>query len=230
MESSGRESAFFLGALVVLSGGAAALSLSTAPPVAVQQLHIGAGATVGVGSLVIHANEVKATAGAGSAPRSSALSIVDVYQGPDRWAETARNGQGQIGQLVVIGNQSWQRTLPGRWVELPSSDTIPSKGEAASQQNFALAALAQNAESVTRHGVTSSAVYSFELSPAALIETFGGTPPPGFSYSLSALIDGPYMTGQQLSASNGSASERIMLKYSQLGTAPPVTAPTPGTR
>jgi len=226
MASPGRESAFLLGALVVLAGGAAALSLSTAPPVAVQQLHTGAGATIGVGSLVIDASEVKFTTGAGSVPQASTLSVVDIYQSPDRWAETARNGLGQVAQLVVIGDQSWQRTPPGRWVELPLS---PGKGEAVSQQNFSLATLAKNAQSVTRHGDNSSALYSFGLSPAEFVETFGETAPPGFSYRLSARIDGPYMTGQQLSASTGSASERITLHYAELGTAPPVTAPVAGT-
>jgi hypothetical protein len=235
MSSPGRQSLVHLGALTVLTAGAIALSLATAPPVAEQQLHIGAGATTGVGSFVmdlVNTVTTRAPSPGGSA-RVQSRTLHIVYQAPDRLHETLSAGPGQTIDIVVIGNQRYQRTAAGRWVQLPPGRTgSVSTGQAAVNGVVLVPATAATAGTpVVRHGKTSSALYAYGLPPAQLATVyrvlFGVTGAVIAQHAFDATIDKEYMVSQTFLAAAGNQTDRIAVRYSELGTAPAVTPPPP---
>jgi len=235
MTSPGRESAIFLGALAVLSAGAIALSLATSPPVAQQQLHAGAGATAGVGNFVMDLTNTVTTRASspGGAAQQQSSKVHFVYQSPDSIQETVSSG-GRSAEFVVIGNHRWERMGTGHWVSLPASPAGgPSAGKAAVDTVVLLPATAASmAESVVRHGKTSSAFYTYGDLPAATLANvdrvlFGVPTASIAAHAFDARIDKEYMTGQSLAAEAGNQIDILRIRYSELGTAPPVVAPTP---
>ena len=222
----------FLGALTLLTAGAIALSLATAPPVAEQQLHIGAGATTGVGSFVMDLTNTVTTKSTGAPAQSQSSHVHFVYQAPDRVDETLATGNGQTVELVVIGNLRYEHTAQGRWVQLPAGAAgSVSTGQAAINGVVLVpATAATKATPVVRHGKTSSAAYSYDLSGQDLATVyrvlFGVRGSLIAAHAFGAIIDKEYMTAQSFVAAAGNQTDAITVRYSQLGTAPQVHAPS----
>jgi len=226
-----RDSLLFLGALTVLAVGAIALSLATAPPAAEQQLRVGAGATTGVGSFVMDLTNTVTTKGVGR-NQVQQSTVHFVYQSPDRLDETLINSAGQKVELLVVGNERFERTN-GRWVQLPAGANGPvSTGEAAVNDVVLVPATAATfGTPVVRYGQTSSSRYSYDLDPQALATVyrvlFGVNGNVISSHHFGATIDKEYMVAQSFVASAGNQTDAITIRYSQLGTAPAVEPPPP---
>jgi hypothetical protein len=230
MSSPGRSSLVYLGVLTVLSAGAIALSLATAPPVAEQQLHIGSGSTAGVGSFVMDLVNTFTTQGAGPGGASQVQRGTQhiVYQAPDRFHEMISSGRGQGIDIIVVGSQRYQRKSPRLWTQLPSGAT--DIGLSAVNSLVLLPAnTAAKGTPVTRHGQTSNSVYAYGLPPGPLAvvdaKLFGAGAGVIARHAFTVTIDKEFMVSQTFLATAGNQADRITVRYSELGTAPPVTPP-----
>jgi hypothetical protein len=235
MSASGTRALLFVGGLGVLAAGAVALSLATAPPVAEQQLHIGASATVGVGNFVMDLTNTVTTKAAapGRAAQVQSSSVHFVYQAPDRIDETLRNANGQSLEIICIGNSRYEHTA-GHWVQLPAgaNGAVSACESAVSSVVLVPANAASVGTPVVRHGKTSNAVYSYNLAPADLATVFrimfGVGPSVVAAHHFTAAIDKEYMVSQAFLAAAGNQTDLIGVRYSQLGTAPAVLPPSAG--
>jgi len=235
MSAPGREPLLLLAALGVLAAGAIALSLATAPPVAEQQLQIGAGATAGVGSFVMDLTNTVTTNSVvpGRAPQVQRSSVHFVYQAPDRIDETLKNANGRTVEIICIADDRWERTAGGNWVQLPAGarGAVSTCQSAVDNVVLVPAKAAANGTPVVRHGKTSSATYTYGLAPADLASVFRvlfGVPATAVSGHLfAASIDQEYVVSQLFHAAAGNQTDDIGVRYSELGTAPAIAPPAP---
>jgi len=233
MPAPGRESLLLVGALGVLSVGAIVLSLLTAPPIAEQQLHVGASATAGVGSFVMDLTNTVTTRPVlpRGVPQVQSSRVHFVYQSPDRIDETLQAGNNQTVRVICIGNLRYERTAQGRWVQLPNgpSGAVSTCASAVSTVVLVPADAAAAGTGVVRHGETSNALYTYDLAPLDLATVdrvlFGATPTVIASHAFDATIDKEFMVSQTFTAAAGRQTDRIAVRYSRLGTAPAVEPP-----
>ncbi|HUO48528.1 MAG TPA: hypothetical protein VMU09_06815 [Acidimicrobiales bacterium] len=233
MPAPGRPSLFVLAALAVLTAGAVALSLATSPPVAEQQLYVGAGATAGVGSFVMSLTNTVTTRAAlpGRPPQVQRSSVRFVYQAPDRIDETLTNANGRAVEIICIGNSRWERAAGGHWVRIPGGATgaVSTCQSAVDTVVLVPANAAANGTPVVRHGQTSNATYTYGLAPADLAAVFRilfGVPATAVaSHAFAATVDKEYVVSQLFHAAAGDQTDDIGVRYSELGTAPAVTPP-----
>jgi hypothetical protein len=236
MSAPGTRALLLVGALGVLTVGAIALSLATAPPVAEQQLHIGASATAGVGSFVMDLTNTVTTKATlpGRAAQVQRSSVHFVYQAPDRIDETLVNATGRAVEIVCVGNSRYERTTGGHWVQLPAgaNGAVSACQSAVSSVVLVPANAAAVGTPVVRHGQTSNAAYTYDLTPADLATVlrvmFGVGPSVIAGHHFTAAIDKEYMVSQAFLAAAGNQTDLIGVRYSQLGTAPAVVPPSAG--
>jgi len=213
-----------LALLTALVLGAIALSLWTAPPVAPEQLHAAAQATVAApGFVLTDVNSVTAliTPPPGSAPNLRRTQMVHVlYQAPDRVQETGPGPTGGPVEVVVIGSDHWARAGHGPWQRFSPS---PGLGAEAAQTVLSPLQGAADATVVVRHGD----VYRF-LPPDLdrFVATLLGTSPAQLSsLRITATVTGEYVTGERISGVLGRQRLEVDITLSSVGDAPPVTAP-----
>jgi hypothetical protein len=217
--------------LAVFTAGAAALSLASAPPVAEQQLRIGAGATAGVGSFVMDLTSVVRGAARPSGPTQVERSSFRlVYQAPDRIQETQAGPNGTIEEIVIVGDRRYER-VGGHWVQFPGSPTGSVSVGRSVAETFVLvpSTAASKAEDVVRHGQTSSSRYGYDLSGTPLAALFAALYRVPVSMTsghvFGARVQAEYMVNQTFFAAAGGSSDTVTIHYSRLGTAPAVVAP-----
>jgi hypothetical protein len=213
-----------VGMLALLVVGGIALSLSSAPPVAVQQLSSAAKATMATsGFALTDTNAVTAagaTAGAGVGGQNSRTVVIRVlYQAPDRVQETeATNGQSV--SVIAIGSKVF-RNNGSKWTELPSPD--PGVGAKAAKTITSPLQVAANATTVTRHGNL------YQFVPARLDEFLSGIlgvrPSEVSAPRLTAEVRGDFLVDENITALVGQQRLEVDLAFSAIGSAPPVHAP-----
>jgi hypothetical protein len=233
MSAPGRRPLILLAVLGLLSVGAIALSLATSPPVAEQQLHIGASATSGVGNFVMDLTNTVTTKPAvpGRPAQVQRSSVHFVYQAPDRIDETLQNSNGRAVEIICIGNSRWEHTAGGHWVQLPkgAAGAVSTCQSAVDTVVLVPANAAAAGTPVVRHGQTSNATYRYDLAPVDLATVFRilfGVPSTAVaSHVFAATIDKEYVVSQLFHAAAGNQTDDIGVRYSQLGTAPAVVPP-----
>jgi hypothetical protein len=230
MPAPGTRSPLVLGVLGVLTAGAIALSLATAPPVAEQQLNIGASATPGSGSFLMEVTNTLTTTVAGRAPVVQHSSEFVVYQAPDRFHYTTTVTGGRRVEVICVGTVGFERTAGGHWVKLQpglGGSTCPGP---LLRLALVPSAVAAGGTPVVRHGQTSNATYTYAMPPAylaAVAEVLFQVPPSALGHPLaSATIDKEYMVSQRFRASHLDQTDAIEIRYSQVGTAPAISAPS----
>jgi len=218
------ESMFALAVMTLLAAAAVVLSIHSAPPVAEQQLQIGAGATIGAGSFVMDLTQTRTSAGAtpGAPAQQQVSQLHFVYQAPDSLDETVSQGA-QTAERIIVGDVAYVRSGKGPW----KGGVDPTLGPSAVSDLVLLpGTVTTKASPVTRHGQTSSAFYVFGLADTQLAELFGPQAPAQLTgHAFTARIDKEYMTGQNFTVSTASLSEVVAIRYSEIGTAPPVRLP-----
>lgn len=214
-----------VGALTLLTGGAIALSLLTAPQVAQQQLKVAAMNTAGAASFVfvdhVTIREPRPTSALGG--RSSATTTQSVvYQAPDRVLVSSSSAPGTM--LLVIGNQRYERTGNGPWSPLPA---VGAGGASTGIQEaqlllFPLQSLADST-SVTMTGST----YRFVPgAKAALVEDLFGTLASQLStLRFSAFVNGEFVRSERVLAARGDARFTIDFAYLSIDKAPALEVP-----
>jgi len=214
-----------VGVLVILAVGAIALSLSTAPPVAVSQLRAAAGATSAASGFVLDdtgkVTSVLPGVPASAQQRLASTDVVHiVYQAPDR-VQDQTTTSGGTGTAIVIGSRRYQ-LRGGRWVEL-----APVAGLGRSAAGVVLYPLeaARSATVVTRRG----GVYTFlpddlDRFTTTLLRTHVAQLT---SVSVTAVVDGDHVRRETVSALLGGSRLSLDLLFSSIGTAPAVLPPPP---
>jgi len=211
---------------MLLSAGAIALSLLTAPQVAEQQLKVAATNTAGASSFVfvdqVAIREPQPTAALGG--RSSATTTQRViYQAPDRVEVSSSSAPGTM--LLVIGNNRYERTGNGPWSPLPPVQTsgISTGQREANLLLFPLQSLADST-SVTRRGSTYRFVPGAKSS--LLSSLFGSLASQLSTINFTAAINGEFATTEHVLATRGGARFVIDFSYLSIGKVPPIQAPT----
>jgi hypothetical protein len=211
------------GLLVV---GAIALSLSSAPPVAQQQLHVAAGATLAAtGFALIDTNSISplspAARAADQGQNARTVVIRVLYTAPDRVQESEVGPNGQTVSVIVIGARRYRSSGSG-WTELPPS---PGLGAQAAETITSPLRAAANATTVTRQGD----VYYFVPPDVVrfLSSVLGVNASQLSSPSLSAVIHGDFLTDERISAVVQHQRLSVDLAFFAIGSAPPVLAPPP---
>ena len=209
--------------LTLLTLGAIALSLWSAPPVDEQQLHIAASATMAAsGFILTDTNSVTSIApapagGPKQLPRTAVVHVL--YGAPDAVEESEPGPSGQTISVIVIGARRF-RSSGAQWTELPAS---PGLGVQAASTILSPLKAAAGASAVTRHGD----VYSFvPVNVEQFITTVLGVSPSRLSSPrLTAVVHGDYLTDERITAVLGQQRLGVDLVFSAIGSAPPVTAP-----
>jgi uncharacterized protein YejL (UPF0352 family) len=223
VHSSSRPLPFILLAVFgVLVIGAIALSLTTAPPLAQQQLQRAAKTTMAAPSFVLVitdsvSNQPGSSAQNTQPPGTQTLHVV--YQAPDSVQETELGPGGQSASVIVIGDRRF-RSSDGTWTELPPS---PGLGTLAVASIMTPLQAAANATDVTRQGD----LYTFGATNVdALVSNLlaVGTAPVS-SASLTAVVSGDYVTHQTVTAVVGGQRLTLDLAFSDFGTAPAIEVP-----
>ena len=208
-----------LAVLTVLVFGAIALSLVTAPPVAQTQLRSAAQSTLdATGFRLVDTNAVTAL---GTTP-SRRTSVIDVlYEAPDRVRESGLAASGQPTTAVVAGSSRLVNTGQG-WTELPTQAGL---GAEAAKTVLAPLQVVTTATDVSVRGD----VYRFLPGDlTGFITTILGAPPSKLSgLEVSAVVRNGFVTEEDVSAVLGADRLSVALVFSAVGSAPPVTLPTP---
>lgn len=224
---SGVLSHTLLEVLILLSAGAIALSLLTAPPVAQEQLQLAARNTLSASSFVladkVTVQEPRPTPTLGG--RSSVTNTATIeYQAPDRILDQTVS-EGRSVSLLVIGNNRYEKSGGGVWTKLPP---VPHVGgstgsEAAAQVLAPLESLA-GASSVVASGST----YRFVPGDrASLLENlFGQSAQPLTSISFTAAVTGEFVGAERILAERAGARFVIDFGFLSVGSVPPIEAPS----
>jgi hypothetical protein len=186
-----------------LSVGAIALSLSSAPYLAQEQLRGAAQETMTASGFVLRDDNsvvvVSPSGKPGSNPPRQRVAFEVVYQAPDAVQETEVDQNGGNAEVIAVGDRAFRRS-GSTWTEVASSATA-----------------------VTEHGDR----YSFE--PAhlhQLLTTVLGAPPSEvLSPRLTAVVHDRHLTEETITARVGDQRLEVDLAFSSIGSAPPVTAP-----
>ena len=215
-----------LGALTLLSAGAIALSLLTAPPVAQEQLQVAAKNTISASSFVL-ADKVTVTEPRPSAALGGKASVTNTarieYQAPDRILDQTTS-QGRSVSLLVIGDDRYERSGNGPWTKLPAVAQVGgSTGAQAAAEVLAPLQSLSGATSV----VASGSMFRFVPSDrAGLLENlFGQSTEPLASVRFSAVVNGEFVAAERILASRGGAHFVIDFGFLSVGSVPPIEAP-----
>ncbi len=117
-----------VGVFAVLLVGGIVLSLSSAPPLAQQQLHNGATATLSAsGFALVDTNSVAPLTPGPAAPGSAETVVFRVlYQAPDAVEESEAGPGGATMSIILIGDRRFQGS-GSQWTALPASG-VPVRG------------------------------------------------------------------------------------------------------
>jgi hypothetical protein len=206
-----------------LSIGAIALSLSSAPRLAQEQLRGAANETMSASGFVLRDDNSVAAASASGQPASNkprqTAAFVVVYQAPDAVQETEVDQSGGNAEVIAVGDRAFRRT-GSTWTEVASSPGIGARSVATILSPLQGAA---GATVVTQHGDR----YSFEPADARkLLTTVLGAPPSEVSSPrLTAVVHDRELTAETITARVGTERLEVDLRFSSIGSAPPVTAP-----
>jgi hypothetical protein len=212
-----------VGVFGALSVGAIALSLSSAPRLAQEQLRGAAQETMSASGFVLRDdNSVVVVSASGQPVRSQPhqnVAFVVVYQAPDAVQETEVDQNGGNAEIIADGDRAFRRT-GSTWTEVASSRGVGARSAATILSPLQGAA---GATAVTQHGDR----YSFE--PAhlrTLLTTLLGAPPSEVSSPhLTAVVHARELTDETITARVGDERLEVDLLISAIGSAPPVTAP-----
>ncbi len=222
---SGRPQALpfvIVGTFTILLVGGIVLSLSSAPPLAQQQLHIAASATLNAsGFTVVDTNSVTAPGPAAPSAGPSAETVVVhvLYQAPDAVEESELGPDGQSGAVILIGARRF-RESESQWTELRPVPGLVNQVVKTIQSPLQASS---NAVTVTRDGD----LYRFvPTSPGRfLVSVLGVRPAQLSSARFTAEVHGEFLTHESITALVGRQRLTVDLAFSDIGSAPSVEAP-----
>jgi len=209
-----------VGVFTILLVGAIVLSLSTAPPLDEQQLHVAATATLNAsGFVLVDTISVTSPGSAAPAPGSQTVVVRALYQATDAIEESEVGPGTQSAAVIVIGARRF-RESGSQWTELPPS---PGAGTAVVKTVRLPLQAAAGAVEATRHGD----LYHFV--PAGLerflASVLGVRPSQLSSPRLTAEVRGEFLTHERITALVGRQRLTVDHEFSDIGSAPPVVAP-----
>jgi hypothetical protein len=207
-----------------LSVGAIALSLSSAPPLAQEQLRGAAGTTLGASSFVLKDTNSVITVSSSGQPVASGrpqatVAFVVVYRAPDAVEETEVDQSGGSAEVIAVGDRAFRKT-GSTWTELAASRGIGARAVATITAPLEGAV---GATGVTRHGDRYSFVPAdrHQLLTTVLGSTAASVTSPRFT----AVVGDGALTGETVTAMVGHQRLEVDLVFSSVGSAPPVEAP-----
>jgi hypothetical protein len=208
--------------LTVLTLGAIALSLWSAPPVDAEQLQLAAKATMAAsGFILTDVNSVTAVAPGAGAPQGARTAVVHVlYRAPDGIEESEVGPTGQTLSIIVVAGARFRSAGTNQWTELPTS---PGLGTQAAHTVLSPLEAAAGATHVTRQGGS----YSFVPPDVGrfLSAVLGVNPSQLSLPHLTAEVHGDFLTEERITAVLGQQRLSVDLVFSAIGSAPPVQAP-----
>jgi hypothetical protein len=213
-----------VGVFAALLLGGIALSLSSAPSIAQQQLQSAAKTTAAAsGYELVDTNSVTPLAPGAAANGQGPETIVFrvLYTAPAAVEETEAGPGGTTMAIILIGSRRFQGNGT-QFTELPASEGAGPKAVGTIMAPLRAAA---DATRVTRHGD----VYEFVPPDVGkLLTSILGVRAARLSspYLTAAVHDG-VVSHMQIGAKDGSVRLGVDLVFSAVGTAPPVTAPPP---
>jgi hypothetical protein len=225
MPTQSRALPFILvGAFAVLLLGGIALSLSSAPPLAQQQLQNAAHATMAASGFTLKdtnsvlSTEPGANAVANGAPSRSVVFFV-VYEAPASIQETEVDANGGNASIIAIGDRGFRKT-GSQWTEFASSKGLGARAVATIMSPVQGAA---GATKVTRRG----AVYDFVPTDfrRLLTEVLGVSTTQLSSPRVTAEVRGGALTRETITAVDAHDQLVVDLVFSSIGSAPPVRVP-----
>jgi hypothetical protein len=208
-----------LGVFTVLVVGAIALSLSSAPPLAQQQLQNAAQATMAAPGFSL-ALSSSVTTSANSGQPSGTVRLLVLYRAPEAVEETEQGPPGESAAVIVIGDRRYQAS-DSHWTALAPS---PGVGALLVKSLMTPLQAAAKASDVTRQGD----LYRFSTNDVDhVVRTLlsVGTTPLS-SPRLNAVVHGGYLTHEQITALVAHQRLDLELAFSSIGTAPPVRVPS----
>lgn len=222
---SGRPQALpfvIVGVFAILLVGGIVLSLSNAPPLAEQQLHIAASATLNASSFtVVDTNSVTAPGAAAptAGPSSGTVVVHVLYQAPDAVEESEVGPDGQSGAVILIGARRFRESA-SQWTELPP---VPGLVNQVVKTILSPLQASSSAGTVTRDGD----LYRFvPTSPSRFLLSILGVRPSQLSSArFTAEVHGEFLTHESISALVGRQRLTVDLAFSDIGSAPSVEAP-----
>jgi hypothetical protein len=209
-----------VGVFAILLVGAIVLSLSTAPPLDEQQLHVAATATLNAsGYVVVDTNSVTSPGSTVPVSGSEAVVVHVLYRAPEAIEEIEMGPNGQTDAVILIGAHRF-RESGSQWTELPPSPRVDSQVVRTIRSPLQAAA---GAVVVTRQGD----LYRF-VPPRLdrfLTSVLGVRPSQVSSPRLTAEVRGEFLAHERITALVGRQSLTVDLVFSDIGSAPPVVAP-----
>jgi len=212
-----------VGGFALLLVGGIVLSLSSAPPLARQQLQDAAKATMSAPSFaIVVTDSVTSLQPTSPASPSQALAPVRIrvlYQAPDAVEESEAEPGGATASVILIGSRSF-RESNSQWTELPLD-----KGQGARAVSSTMIPLraASNATEVTGQGG------SYRFVPNQVQHfvgtVFGIDASEVSAPSLRAVVRGGYLTAETITAVFDHQRLALGLAFSAIGSAPPVSPP-----
>jgi hypothetical protein len=211
-----------IGLLTVLVAGAVALSLTTAPPAAQQQLRFAAADTASSGFVLTDVNSatpLRQNAANGATPEAQQTVVHASFEPPDRLSESAPTTAGRTISVVVVGEAVFKR-IGTLWTKLPSS---PGLGGQVLDTVLLPLDAASSATAVTRQGD----VYRFGPAHVEHVaQTLLGRPLSQLSsLRLSAVVRGDDVVEEQVAADSGGDLLEVHLAFSAIGSAPSIGIP-----
>ena len=213
-----------LAVFAALSVGAIALSLSSAPPLAQEELQSAAKTTEHAPGFVLKDTNSVTTVSAsgqpvaGGQPRA-VVAFGVVYQAPDAVEETEVDQNGGNAQVIAIGDRAFRKT-GSTWTELAANRGLGARAVATITAPLLGAA---GATEVTRNGDR------FTFVPAdlhQLLTTVLGATATVSSPRFTAVVRDGVLTQESITARVGHQQLEVDLVFSSIGTAPRVEAPS----
>lgn len=216
-----------LGIFTLLVVGGIVLSLVISTPDAVQQLRAGAGATAQAQSFVLTDTNTIAPISPGSAATLTRSQVVHVrYQAPESLEETGIGPAGEPVSVIVVGPRHFQRQAgEARFTELPPTPNLGT--EAVQTVLLPLQGAAKASWAVDEPGPGGAQSYRFlPDQPSLLITTvLGASLSQLRDLRFTAVVRGDFLTDERITAVAAGDRLTVDLAFSQVGSAPPVTAP-----
>ncbi|HEY5025438.1 MAG TPA: hypothetical protein VII76_10725 [Acidimicrobiales bacterium] len=213
-----------LGAFTILVAGGVALSLSSAQPLAEEQLRMAAQTTMSASGFILKdINSVTTVtspgaSAAGGAPVGTVAFLV-VYQAPTSVEETEVDRNGGNASVIVVGDRGFRKT-GSQWTELAATTGLGARAVGTIMSPLRGAA---GATGVSRRGDR------YRFSPADLHQllrtVLGVTTSRLSSPQLTAVVRDGAVTGEVITAVVGRQRLEVDLAFSAIGSAPPVKAP-----
>ncbi len=211
-----------VGTFVVLLVGGIALSLSSSPPLAQQQLQSAAQATMSASGFILKdTNSVLSTQPGANAAAGTPKSVVFlvVYEAPASIEETEVDPNGSDASVIAIGDRGFRKT-GSQWTAFASSKGLGARAAATILSPLQGAA---GATQVTQRGQ----VYEFVPSDfhKLLSQVLGVSTTQLSSPRLTAEVRGGELTRETITAVDAHDRLVVDLVFSAIGSAPPVRAP-----